>query len=182
METLRSLASMSLTTRSPMRSVPSVTSSRPAIRRRAVVLPQPLRPEQDHELAVEDLEGQRVDGGDGVETLGDVLEDDLALTVSPGGRRGAGGAGRGHVRLGGPSAAAGIVGTVVTGAPSAWRCCRAHSHRTTPPGGRALRIRRPRQGVDVRVRPHRVRTAPPRARSLLARVRRVAPVPRVVGP
>ncbi|OGN85390.1 MAG: hypothetical protein A2X23_08400 [Chloroflexi bacterium GWC2_73_18] len=44
MATSRSLGARSLTTRSPMRTVPAVTSSSPAIMRRAVVLPQPLGP------------------------------------------------------------------------------------------------------------------------------------------
>src|ERR1700722_14792522 len=44
MATSRSLGSMSLTTRSPMETMPLVTSSRPATMRNAVVLPQPEEP------------------------------------------------------------------------------------------------------------------------------------------
>ena len=44
MATSRSLGSTSFTTRSPMETVPSVTSSSPATRRSAVVLPQPDEP------------------------------------------------------------------------------------------------------------------------------------------
>ena len=54
----------------------SVGSSRPAIIRRTVDLPQPDGPEQDEELAVVDLEVEVVDGGDVAEALGDRLEAD----------------------------------------------------------------------------------------------------------
>ena len=57
--------------------VPSVTSSRPATRRSAVVLPQPDGAEQHQQLAVGDLEREVVDGGRLAEALGDPLEADL---------------------------------------------------------------------------------------------------------
>ena len=64
----RSLGAFSLTTSPPIRSSPSVMSSSPAIIRSAVDLPQPDGPDEDHELAVLDLE---VDVLDGLEAVAD---------------------------------------------------------------------------------------------------------------
>ena len=83
MATSRSLGSTSLTTRSPMETVPSVTSSRPATSRSAVVLPQPDEPEQDQELAVGDGQRQVVDRRGVTEALGDAVEADLCQRAPP---------------------------------------------------------------------------------------------------
>ena len=73
----RSLGGRSLTTRPPIEMVPSVISSSPAIIRRAVDLPQPGGPDEDHELVVPDVEVEPLDDRDLVEALGHVLEPDV---------------------------------------------------------------------------------------------------------
>ena len=68
-----SLASMS--------TCPEVTSSRPAMRRRSVDLPQPDGPDEHRELAVLDIEIDAVDDADRAERLAHVLQ----LNASHGG-------------------------------------------------------------------------------------------------
>ena len=74
----RSLGGTVLTTRSPMRIVPSVIVSRPATIRSAVVFPHPDGPDEHDELAVLDLQVQigDADGPTRVD-LADVLQHDL---------------------------------------------------------------------------------------------------------
>ena len=59
----RSLGGMWVTSRSPMKILPALTSSSPASIRRVVDLPQPDGPDEDHELAVADLEVDARDRG-----------------------------------------------------------------------------------------------------------------------
>ena len=58
-----------VTSRPSMRIVPSVGVSKPAIMRSVVVLPQPLGPEEGHELAALDREVEVLDHGLGAEGL-----------------------------------------------------------------------------------------------------------------
>ena len=74
----RSLGALSLMTWPPIFSSPSVMSSSPATIRSAVDFPQPGRADEDHELAVGDVEVHVLDGLVAVAVaLGDVLESDL---------------------------------------------------------------------------------------------------------
>ena len=76
MATSRSFGARSFTTRSPIMTVPLVTSSRPAIMRREVVFPQPDGSDEDEELLVLDVEREVVHGDDVPELLPDVVESD----------------------------------------------------------------------------------------------------------
>ena len=69
-----SLGGTSLTSWSPMKILPSETSSRPAIIRRVVVLPQPDGPTMHNEFLVLDLQIDALDRLNIVEKLGNVLQ------------------------------------------------------------------------------------------------------------
>ena len=74
----RSFGALSLTTWPPIRSSPSVMSSSPAIMLSVVDFPQPDGPDEDHELAVGDLEVDVASRPRAVGVpLGDVVEHDL---------------------------------------------------------------------------------------------------------
>ena len=78
----RSFGVRSLTTRPPIEIVPSEISSSPATMRSAVVLPQPDGPDEDEELAVQDVERQVFDRLDVARVdLVDVLEGDFRHLV-----------------------------------------------------------------------------------------------------
>jgi hypothetical protein len=69
----RSFGGTSLTTSPPIRISPPVMSSRPAIMRSVVDLPQPDGPDQHHELVVGDVE---IDAANSLDLV--VALDDLA--------------------------------------------------------------------------------------------------------
>ena len=60
--------------RSPSRTAPEVGSAKPATMRSVVVLPQPDGPEQDHELAVGDIERDVAHRIDVAVALGDAID------------------------------------------------------------------------------------------------------------
>ena len=74
----RSFGAMLLTTLPPMRSSPSVMSSRPGDHVQRRRLPAARRADEDDELAVGDVEVDLVDGQRAVGiALGDVVQDDV---------------------------------------------------------------------------------------------------------
>ena len=73
----RSFGSTSLTGSPPIRMTPSVGSSRPAIIRSAVDLPQPDGPSRTRKLAVGDVEAEIGHRFDVAEALGDPIEVDV---------------------------------------------------------------------------------------------------------
>ena len=86
MARLRSRGALSLTRLPPISMSPEVMSSRPTIMRSSVDFPQPDGPDEDHELAVGDVEADVVDGREAVAVLlDDVLERDGGHGISFGG-------------------------------------------------------------------------------------------------
>ena len=78
----RARGARSVTSRSPITIVPSVTSSRPAIIRSSVDLPQPDGPTSTMNSPLSIVEVDVVDCGDAPgEDLGDALEEDAAHTT-----------------------------------------------------------------------------------------------------
>ena len=77
MATSRSLGSMSLTTRSPMETVPLGHLLEPGHHAQRRRLAAARRAEEHEQLAVGDVQRQVVDGGGVAEALGDAVEADL---------------------------------------------------------------------------------------------------------